>query len=194
MTNFKSEEPLVSVKDLVTRFDIRSGVFRQVSERVHALEKVSIDIAKGETLGLVGESGCGKSTLGRSILQLDKPISGSVKFEGVEILGLSYEEMRPFRKQMQMIFQDPFSSLNPRMAVAQIIAEPMVINGVAKGKELRKRVLELLERVELGRELLTRYPHALSGGQRQRICIARALGMNPLLRWMLLFKPRSSIS
>ena len=122
MTNFKSEEPLVSVKDLVTRFDIRSGVFRQVSERVHALEKVSLDIAKGETLGLVGESGCGKSTLGRSILQLDKPISGSVKFEGVEILGLSYEEMRPFRKQMQMIFQDPFSSLNPLMAVAQIVS------------------------------------------------------------------------
>lgn len=180
-TNSQSEEPLVSINDLVTRFDIRSGVFRRVSERVHAVEKVSLDIAKGETLGLVGESGCGKSTLGRSILQLDKPTSGSVKFEGVETLGLSYEEMRPFRKQMQMIFQDPFGSLNPRMAVAQTIAEPMVINGVAKGKELRARVLELLERVELGREHLTRYPHAFSGGQRQRICIARALGLNPKL-------------
>lgn len=181
MTNSPLEEPLVSVRDLVTRFDIRSGVFRRVSERVHAVENVSLDIVKGETLGLVGESGCGKSTLGRSILQLDKPTSGSVKFEGVETLGLSYEQMRPFRKQMQMIFQDPFGSLNPRMPVAQAIAEPMVINGVAKGKKLRQRVLELLERVELGREHLSRYPHAFSGGQRQRICIARALGLNPKL-------------
>jgi ABC-type oligopeptide transport system ATPase subunit len=179
--NFQSEEPLVRVKDLVTRFDIRSGVFRHVSEQVHAVENVSLDIAKGETLGLVGESGCGKSTLGRSILQLDKPISGSVKFEGVETLGLSYDAMRPFRKQMQMIFQDPFGSLNPRMPVGKIIAEPMVINGVAKGKDLRARVLELLERVELGKEHLARYPHAFSGGQRQRICIARALGLNPKL-------------
>lgn len=179
--NFQSEEPLVRVKDLVTRFDIRSGVFRHVSEQVHAVENVSLDIAKGETLGLVGESGCGKSTLGRSILQLDKPISGSVKFEGVETLGLSYDAMRPFRKQMQMIFQDPFGSLNPRMPVGEIIAEPMVINGVAKGKDLRARVLELLERVELGKEHLARYPHAFSGGQRQRICIARALGLNPKL-------------
>ena len=181
MTNFQSEQPLVSVKDLVTRFDIRSGVFRRVTERVHAVEKVSLDIAKGETLGLVGESGCGKSTLGRSILQLDKPACGSVKFEGVETLGLSYDQMRPFRKQMQMIFQDPFGSLNPRMAVGQIIAEPMVINGIAKGKDLRERVLRLLERVELRPDHLVRYPHAFSGGQRQRICIARALGLNPKL-------------
>ena len=181
MPNFQSEQPLVSVKDLVTRFDIRSGVLRRVSERVHAVENVSLDIAKGETLALVGESGCGKSTLGRSILQLDKPTSGSVKFEGVETLGLSYEQMRPFRRQMQMIFQDPFGSLNPRMTVGQIIAEPMVINGVAKGKDLRERVLKLLERVELSREHLSRYPHAFSGGQRQRICIARALGLNPKL-------------
>jgi len=181
MNNIRPEEPLVNVKNLVTRFDIRTGLLRRVTERVHAVENVSFDIAKGETLALVGESGCGKSTLGRSILQLDKPTSGSVKFEGVETLGLSYDEMRPFRKQMQMIFQDPFGSLNPRMAVGDIIAEPMVINGVAGGKDLRKRVLELLELVELGPEHLTRYPHAFSGGQRQRICIARALGLNPKL-------------
>ncbi|CAB1083890.1 ABC transporter, ATP-binding protein (cluster 5, nickel/peptides/opines) / ABC transporter, ATP-binding protein (cluster 5, nickel/peptides/opines) [Olavius algarvensis Delta 1 endosymbiont] len=181
MNDIQSEEPLVSVKNLVTRFDIRSGFLRRVTERVHAVEKVSLSIAKGETLALVGESGCGKSTLGRSILQLDRPTAGSVKFEGLETLGLSYDEMRPFRKQMQMIFQDPFGSLNPRMVVGDIIAEPMIINGVAQGKDLRNRVLELLELVELGPEHLNRYPHAFSGGQRQRICIARALGLNPKL-------------
>ncbi|MGI9336694.1 MAG: ATP-binding cassette domain-containing protein, partial [Gammaproteobacteria bacterium] len=156
MTNAANRPPLVSVTDLITRFDIRSGPLRRVSARVHAVENVSFEIDAGETLALVGESGCGKSTIGRSLLQLDAPTSGSVKFEGVETLGLSSRALRPFRRQMQMIFQDPFSSLDPRMRIGDAVAEPMVINGVAKGEALRSRVVELLERVELGREHLSR--------------------------------------
>ena len=181
MSGAADKPPLVSVTDLITRFDIRSGPLRRVTRRVHAVEGVSLDIGAGETLALVGESGCGKSTLGRSLLQLDAPTSGSVKFEGVETIGLSNAQLRPFRRQMQMIFQDPFGSLDPRMTVADAVAEPMVIHGVARGAALRSRVVDLLERVELGREHLGRYPHAFSGGQRQRICIARVLGLNPKL-------------
>ena len=177
----KGVSPLVRVTDLVTRFDIRSGPLRRVRQRVHAVEKVSLDIGRGETLALVGESGCGKSTLGRSLLQLDAPTSGSVQFEGVETLGLSNRDLRPYRRQMQMIFQDPFGSLDPRMTVADAVAEPMVIHGVASGKMLKAKVVDLLERVELGPEHLSRYPHAFSGGQRQRICIARVLGLAPKL-------------
>ncbi len=176
-----AEKPLLTVKDLVTRFDIRSGIFRQVSHRVHAVEKATFEIGVGETLALVGESGSGKSTIGRSILQLDMPRSGSVQFDGQELLGLSYKELRTFRKNAQIIFQDPFGSLDPRMTVGRIIAEPMVIHGEARKEELRDRVLSLLERVDLGSEHLSRYPHAFSGGQRQRICIARVLSLNPSL-------------
>ena len=176
-----AEKPLLAVKDLVTRFDIRSGIFRRVSHRVHAVEKATFEIGPGETLALVGESGSGKSTIGRSILQLDIPRSGSVRFEGRELLGLSHNELRTFRKNAQIIFQDPFGSLDPRMTVGRIIAEPMIIHGEAKKEEIRQRVLGLLERVDLGAEHLSRYPHAFSGGQRQRICIARALSLNPSL-------------
>ena len=174
-------KPLLTVKDLVTRFDIRSGIFRHVSHRVHAVERATFEIGVGETLALVGESGSGNSTIGRSILQLDMPRSGSVNFDGKELLGLSHKELRPFRKRAQIIFQDPFGSLDPRMTIGRIIAEPMIIHGVAKKDELRERVLNLLERVELGSENMSRYPHAFSGGQRQRICIARVLGLNPSL-------------
>ena len=176
-----SQKPLLAVKDLVTRFDIRSGIFRQVSHRVHAVEKATFEIGVGETLALVGESGSGKSTIGRSILQLDMPRSGSVQFDSQELLGLSYKELRTFRKNAQIIFQDPFGSLDPRMTVGRIIAEPMVIHGEARKEELRERVLSLLERVDLGSEHMSRYPHAFSGGQRQRICIARVLSLNPNL-------------
>ena len=176
-----SHETLLTVKDLVTRFDIRSGIFRQVSHRVHAVESASFEIGVGETLALVGESGSGKSTIGRSILQLDMPRSGSVKFGGQELLGLSHKELRPFRKRAQIIFQDPFGSLDPRMTDGRIIAEPMIIHGEARKEELRERVISLLERVDLGSEHMSRYPHAFSGGQRQRICIARVLSLNPSL-------------
>ena len=176
-----TEKPLLAVKDLVTRFDIRSGIFRRVSHRVHAVEKATFEIGPGETLALVGESGSGKSTIGRSILQLDMPRSGSVRFEGQELLGLSHNELRAFRKNAQIIFQDPFGSLDPRMTVGRIIAEPMIIHGEAEKEEIRARVLGLLERVDLGAEHLSRYPHAFSGGQRQRICIARAVSLNPSL-------------
>ena len=175
------QKTLLTVKNLVTRFDIRSGIFRQVSHRVHAVEKATFEIGVGETLALVGESGSGKSTIGRSILQLDMPRAGSVPFDGQELLGLSYKELRTFRKNAQIIFQDPFGSLDPRMTVGRIIAEPMVIHGEARKEELRERVLSLLERVDLGSEHLSRYPHAFSGGQRQRICIARVLSLNPSL-------------
>ena len=176
-----SHGTLLKVKNLVTRFDIRSGIFRQVSHRVHAVENATFEIGVGETLALVGESGSGKSTIGRSILQLDMPRSGSVNFGGQELLGLSHKKLRPFRKQAQIIFQDPFGSLDPRMTVGRIIAEPMIIHREARKEELRGRVLSLLERVDLGSEHLSRYPHAFSGGQRQRICIARVLSLNPSL-------------
>ena len=176
-----SGQPLLEVRDLVTRFDITAGIFGRAVGRVHAVEGVSFRIGAGETLALVGESGCGKSTTGRSILQLDPPTSGSVRFEGEELIGRSAKNLRPFRRQMRMIFQDPFASLNPRMTAGSIIAEPMKVHGIATGAELRERVLDLLRRVELGPEHMDRYPHEFSGGQRQRLCIARALGLGPKL-------------
>jgi ABC-type oligopeptide transport system ATPase subunit len=174
-------EPLLAVENLVTRFDLRSGVFGKVSGRVHAVEGVSFEIYPGETLALVGESGCGKSTIGRSILQLDKPVSGSIRFKGRETLNRPAHELRTLRRNIQMVFQDPFSSLNPRMTVGRAIADPMRVHGELSRSEIRVRVADLLERVGLGREHAGRYPHAFSGGQRQRICIARALGTDPKL-------------
>ena len=179
--NRAAARPLLEVRDLVTRFDINAGIFGRAVRRVHAVEGISFEIAPGETLALVGESGCGKSTTGRSIVQLELPTSGSVKFEGHELIGLSSTELRPFRRHMQMIFQDPFASLNPRMTAASAIAEPMRVHGIASGTALRDKVLDLLRRVELGPEHMDRYPHEFSGGQRQRLCIARALGLNPKL-------------
>jgi len=173
--------PLLAVENLTTRFDLRSGVFGKVTGRVHAVENVSFEIFPGETLALVGESGCGKSTIGRSILQLDRPVSGSIRFEGRETLGQPAREIQALRRQVQMVFQDPFSSLNPRMTVGQAIADPMRVHGGLSRAEVQARVAELLQRVGLTPEHARRHPHAFSGGQRQRICIARALSTRPKL-------------
>ncbi|MEQ8586910.1 MAG: dipeptide ABC transporter ATP-binding protein [Thalassobaculaceae bacterium] len=175
-------EPLLKVEGLTTRFDIGGGgLFAKAGGRVHAVENVSFTLQPGETLAVVGESGCGKSTTGRSIIRLVEPTRGSVIFEGQELVGLSPSDMRPFRREMQMIFQDPFASLNPRMTAGDAIAEPMIVHGLAKGKEAEDRVVDLLRRVGLDAEHAGRYPHEFSGGQRQRLCIARALGLSPKL-------------
>ncbi|HEY2717024.1 MAG TPA: ATP-binding cassette domain-containing protein [Solirubrobacterales bacterium] len=175
-------ENLLEVTDLVKHFPIKQGILvdRQVDE-VRAVDGVSFAIERGKTMGLVGESGSGKSTACRAVLQLIKPTSGSVKFEGREIAGLSRRQMRPLRREMQMIFQDPYASLNPRKRVGQIVADPLRRQGVAKGGAVRKRVQELLERVGLSSEHYNRFPHEFSGGQRQRIGIARALALEPKL-------------
>ncbi len=177
----RDAQPLLTVKGLTTRFDIRAGIFGRATGRIHAVENVSFELLPGETLAMVGESGCGKSTTGRSIIRLVEPTRGSVKFEGQEVIGLSAGEMRPLRRDMQMIFQDPFASLNPRMTAGAAIAEPMIVHGLARGREAEDRVIELLRRVGLDEEHASRYPHEFSGGQRQRLCIARALGLSPKL-------------
>lgn len=171
----------LSVRNLVTYFDVKGGFFRTTQARVHATEDVSFDICTGQTLSLVGESGCGKSTCGRSILRLVEPVSGSVKLEGKEILDLAPTEMRQMRQDMQMIFQDPFASLNPQMQLADQVAEPMKNYGTETGSAIMDRVAMLFDRVELPRSFMRRYPHEMSGGQRQRIAIARALALNPKL-------------
>jgi glutathione transport system ATP-binding protein len=173
--------PLLTVRGLTTRFDIRKGLFGRATGRIHAVENVSFAMQPGETLALVGESGCGKSTTGRSIIKLVDPTRGSVVFEGSELLQLNAKQMRPYRRDMQMIFQDPFASLNPRMTAGAAIAEPMIVHGIAKGRDAEEKVVELLRRVGLDAEHAQRYPHEFSGGQRQRLCIARALGLSPKL-------------
>ena len=177
----RDDAPLIEVKGLTTRFDIRKGLFGTATGRIHAVEGIDFSLQPGETLALVGESGCGKSTTGRSIIRLEEPTRGSVKFEGQELTKLSAKQMRPYRRQMQMIFQDPFASLNPRMTVGDAIAEPIIVHELAKGPEARDRVASLLQRVGLEPEHAARYPHEFSGGQRQRLCIARALGLEPQL-------------
>jgi oligopeptide transport system ATP-binding protein len=175
-------DPLLEVTDLVKHFPIRRGLLiAPDADRVKAVDGVSLRVGRGETLGLVGESGSGKSTLCRAILQLIEPTSGSVVFEGREIAGLGRRRMRPLRSQMQMIFQDPFASLNPRKRAGQIVGDPLRMLGGASGRELRGQVQELLERVGLAAEHYDRYPHEFSGGQRQRIGIARALAPRPKL-------------
>ena len=176
-------EPLLEVTDLVKHFPLRRGLLidREV-DRVKAVDGVSFSVGRGETLGLVGESGSGKSTLSRTILQLLEPTSGSVVFDGREIAGLPRRKMRPLRSEMQMIFQDPFASLNPRKRAGQIVGDPLrQFGGPSSKAELRRRVDELLERVGLSTEHHDRYPHEFSGGQRQRIGIARALALQPKL-------------
>jgi oligopeptide transport system ATP-binding protein len=174
--------PLLEVTDLVKHFPIKSGLLvdREV-DQVRAVDGVSFTVDKGETLGLVGESGSGKSTTCRVVLQLLKPTAGSVKFEGQEIAGMSRRDLRPLRREMQMIFQDPYASLNPRKRVGQIVGDQLKIQKIAGGKELRTRVEGLLERVGLSPEHYNRFPHEFSGGQRQRIGIARALALGPKL-------------
>jgi oligopeptide transport system ATP-binding protein len=173
------EETLLTVEDLVMYFPIRRGVFQNVVGHVHAVDGISFEIKRGETLGLVGESGCGKSTTGRAILQLYKPTSGKVIFQGQNLVNLRGQKMRQMRRQMQMIFQDPYASLNPRMTVEQIIGEPLIIHNILKGSDVRTRVEELLKLVRLNPAYTDRYPHEFSGGQRQRIGVARALALQP---------------
>jgi oligopeptide transport system ATP-binding protein len=174
--------PLLEIDHLVKHFPIKSGILidHEVA-RVQAVDDVSLSINEGETLGLVGESGCGKTTLCRALLQLIRPTSGSVRFEGRELIGLRRRDMRPLRREMQMIFQDPYASLNPRKRVGQIVGDPLRLQGLASGSELKRQVQELLERVGLSSEHFNRYPHEFSGGQRQRIGIARALAPKPKL-------------
>jgi oligopeptide transport system ATP-binding protein len=174
--------PLLEVTDLVKHFPVKRGILidREV-DRIRAVDGISFTIGRGETLGLVGESGSGKSTACRAVLQLIEPTSGSVKFEGREVAGLGRRQMRLLRREMQMIFQDPYASLNPRKRVGQIVGDPLKLQGVASGSALRRRVQELLERVGLSSEHYNRFPHEFSGGQRQRIGIARALSLKPKL-------------
>ena len=176
-----TEEVLLDVRNLTTRFNVKGGFFRRTVARVHALENVSFSIKKGATLSLVGESGSGKSTCGRSILRLEEPQSGSIRLGNTDILALDSAGLRDARRDMQMVFQDPFASLNPQMTLADQVAEPLKNYNMAQGSELMDRVARLFDRVELPRAFMRRFPHELSGGQRQRIAIARALALNPKL-------------
>ncbi len=172
---------LLETREVVKHYPIRGGIFLRPVASVKAVDGVSLYILPGETLGLVGESGCGKSTLGRLILRLEEPTAGDIIFQGKSILGYDLRQMRALRQEMQIIFQDPFSSLNPRKNVAHIVGEPLFIHGMTERHEREDRVLKLLEVVGLKREHMRRYPHQFSGGQRQRIGVARALALNPKL-------------
>ncbi len=174
-----NKEALLNVEDLTMHFPVYKGLFRKQVGAVHAVDGVSFNVYRGETLGLVGESGCGKSTTGRAILQLYHPTRGAVNFEGRNLVEMKKEELRHMRRKMQMIFQDPYASLNPRMSVGEIIGEPLSVHKIASGKEIQERVAHLLELVRLNPSFASRYPHEFSGGQRQRIGIARAVALQP---------------
>jgi oligopeptide/dipeptide ABC transporter ATP-binding protein len=173
--------PVLDVRDLKKYFPIRKGLLQREAGTVYAVDGVSFSIGDGETLGLVGESGCGKSTVGRTVLRLIDPTGGSIKLDGHDIAPLNKKELRPYRRQMQIIFQDPFSSLDPRMSAGDIVAEPLRVHGIARGREVKRLVAELFERVGLRKAQMSSYPHQFSGGQRQRIGIARALALQPKL-------------
>lgn len=175
----KGDDVLLKVNNLVKHFPVRAGIFRTVQAWVKAVDDVSFQIAAGETLGLVGESGCGKTTVGRSLLRLIPNATGEVLFRGTDLLKVSRGEMRPLRKDLQIIFQDPYGSLNPRMTIAQIVGEPLWLHQKLRGAALRAEVTQLIETVGLKSHVLERYPHEFSGGQRQRIGIARALALKP---------------
>ncbi len=178
----KNQEVLLEVNHLVKYFPIMRGtIIQKQVGAVHAVDDISFKVMRGETLGLVGESGCGKSTTGRAVLQLHRPTSGEVLFEGKDLVKMKGEELRQMRRRMQMIFQDPYASLNPRMTVGDIIGEPLLIHGLATGKEVEERVKELLKLVGLNPSFANRFPHEFSGGQRQRIGVARALSLQPSL-------------
>jgi oligopeptide transport system ATP-binding protein len=179
-TQKKDKEVLVSVQGLKKYFPIKSGfIFSRETAAVKAVDGLDFNIYKGETLGLVGESGCGKTTTGRTILQLHQATEGSIKFRDTELVGLKGKALREMRRQMQIIFQDPYASLNPRMTIQRIVAEPLLVHGIGDDRSRRKRVAELLERVGLNPYFADRYPHEFSGGQRQRIGVARALALEP---------------
>ena len=185
-------EPLLKVKSLEKHFPIRGGVFGKTVGYVHAVDGVSFDVEPGRTMGLVGESGCGKTTVGRCILRLIEPTSGEIWFNGKNLVELKEEEMRKLRREMQIVFQDPYASLNPRWLVKDIVGEPLVVNHIVSTKtEIKNRVLPLLTRVGLSEDHLNRFPHEFSGGQRQRIGMARALALNP--RFIVLDEPTSSL-
>jgi peptide/nickel transport system ATP-binding protein/oligopeptide transport system ATP-binding protein len=173
--------PLLEVTDLVKHYAVRGGVLRRRVGTVHAVDGVSFSLNAGETLGLVGESGCGKSTVARTVLRLVEPSSGTIKLNGQDITGLSKSELRPYRRSMQIVFQDPFASLNPRMTAGDIVGEPLSVHGLASGRKKQERVAELFRQVGLRPDQMKNYPHQFSGGQRQRICIARALSLGPSL-------------
>jgi oligopeptide/dipeptide ABC transporter ATP-binding protein len=173
------DEPLLTVQHLKKYFPIHRGVFGRTAEYVKAVDDVSFTINRGETFGLVGESGCGKTTAGRAILRLHEPDGGSIRFDGTDLLSLGKQELRRKRRDMQIIFQDPYASLNPRMTIRTIVGEPFAIHGIASGSERETRIADLLKTVGLDSSVMNRYPHEFSGGQRQRIGIARALALKP---------------
>jgi oligopeptide transport system ATP-binding protein len=184
-------EQLLVVRDLKKYFPVKRGVLARVVAQVKAVDGISFGIAKGETLGLVGESGSGKTTVGRCILRLIEPTSGAITFDGTDILSLGSNDMRHMRRNMQIVFQDPYASLNPRMTVGSIVAEPLIIHGGMTAAQRNDRVAQLLEKVGLQPEYRRRYPHEFSGGQRQRIGVARALATNP--RFLVLDEPVSAL-
>jgi oligopeptide/dipeptide ABC transporter ATP-binding protein len=177
----RNRAPVLEVAGLKKHFPVKKGLLRRTAGYVYAVDGVSFSISQGETLGLVGESGCGKSTVARTVLRLVEPTAGTIRLDGDDITRLGKSALRPHRRQMQIIFQDPFSSLNPRMSAGDIVGEPLQVHGIAHGKEKEERVAALFDQVGLRRLQMRSFPHEFSGGQRQRICIARALALNPNL-------------